>query len=66
MERAGRSARRCWRAWPTALAALERDDEALDAFAGLYREHIQAEEDIAYPAAQALLDDGSAAHGRRR
>jgi hypothetical protein len=34
------------------------DDEArLDAFAGLYDAHIRAEEGIAYPAAQALLDE---------
>lgn len=32
------------------------DDAALDAFAGLYEVHLRAEEDIAYPAAQATLD----------
>lgn len=32
------------------------DDAALDAFASLYGEHIAAEEDIAYPAARALMD----------
>lgn len=34
---------------------------ALDAFAGLYAAHIEAEESIAYPAAQALLDTGALA-----
>jgi len=39
------------------LAALESADAAaLDAFAGLYDGHIEAEEAIAYPAAAALLD----------
>jgi hemerythrin-like domain-containing protein len=38
------------------LAQLSPTDEAqLDAFAGLYAEHIRAEEDIAYPAARPLL-----------
>lgn len=32
------------------------DTTALDGFAGLYEAHLRAEEDIAYPAAQALLD----------
>jgi hemerythrin-like domain-containing protein len=32
------------------------DDAALDAFAGIYGEHIVAEEEIAYPAAQAVMD----------
>ena len=32
------------------------DDAALDAFAGLYADHIRAEEEIAYPAVQALVD----------
>lgn len=37
--------------------ALAADDEdRLDAFAALYDEHIRAEEDIAYPAAQEMLD----------
>jgi hemerythrin-like domain-containing protein len=36
-------------------------EAALDAFAGLYDAHIRAEEDIAYPAAQALLDDATRA-----
>lgn len=40
------------------LQRLSVDDDArLDAFAGIYDEHIQAEEEIAYPAAQALLDE---------
>jgi len=40
------------------LQRLAAEDEArLDAFAGLYDEHIRAEEGIAYPAAQALLDE---------
>ena len=34
----------------------DEDEARLDAFAGLYAAHIRAEEDIAYPAAQALLD----------
>ena len=39
------------------LGALRaEDDAALDAFAGLYDAHIRAEEEIAYPAAQALID----------
>jgi hemerythrin-like domain-containing protein len=33
------------------------DNEALDAFAGLYDSHIEAEERIAYPAAQGVLDE---------
>jgi len=32
------------------------DDAALDAFAGLYADHLRAEEEIAYPAALLLLD----------
>jgi len=40
-----------------ALDSLSPHDEAaLDAFAGLYGEHIKAEEGVAYPAAIALLD----------
>ena len=40
------------------LAALAPADEAaLEAFAGLYDGHIEAEEVIAYPAAAALLDE---------
>jgi len=36
---------------------LRPEDEArLDAFASLYADHLRAEEDIAYPAADALLD----------
>jgi len=36
---------------------LEDDDDGrLAAFAGLYDDHIRAEEDIAYPAAEGLLD----------
>jgi hemerythrin-like domain-containing protein len=44
---------------------LQPDDDArLDAFAGLYDAHIRSEEDIAYPAAQGLLDEaGRAAMG---
>ncbi|MCY7320195.1 MAG: hemerythrin domain-containing protein, partial [Ramlibacter sp.] len=39
------------------LTLLGQDDEAaLDAFAGLYAGHIEAEENSAYPAARALLD----------
>jgi hemerythrin-like domain-containing protein len=54
-----------WQAAREVLAAvaearvqrLSEDDEArLDAFAGLYDDHIRAEEEIAYPAAQAVLD----------
>lgn len=37
-------------------AALETGDAALEGFASLYGAHIEAEEGIAYPAAQALLD----------
>ncbi len=56
-------------AWQSARAVLARiesgelgslapaDDAALDAFAGLYDGHIEAEEAIAYPAAAALLDE---------
>jgi len=56
------------RNWAAARAVLARiaeaqlqalapeDDAALDAFAGLYGDHIQAEEEIAYPAARAVLD----------
>ena len=37
---------------------VSADDEArLDAFAGGYDDHIRAEEEIAYPAAQAVLDE---------
>jgi hemerythrin-like domain-containing protein len=32
------------------------DDAALDAFSGLYGEHLAAEEEIAYPRAKALMD----------
>jgi hypothetical protein len=40
------------------LAALSSEHDALlDAFAGLYPGHLQAEDEIAYPAAQGLLDD---------
>jgi hemerythrin-like domain-containing protein len=54
--------------WPAARAVLLRiaegalpalasgDDAALDAFASLYDEHLRAEDAIAYPAAQSLLD----------
>lgn len=37
------------------------DDAALDAFAGIYGDHIVAEEEIAYPAAQAMLDSDTIA-----
>lgn len=40
-----------------ALAAAHQS--VLDAFAGLYADHIAAEEQIAYPAAGALLDAGA-------
>jgi hemerythrin-like domain-containing protein len=40
------------------LPALQQaDDAALDAFAGLYDGHIEAEEGIVYPAAVDLLDE---------
>lgn len=40
-------------------------EAALDAFGGLYDDHIRAEEEIAYPAAQRLLDEETvAAMGR--
>jgi hemerythrin-like domain-containing protein len=54
--------------WAAARAVLVRiaegqvqqlsaqDDAALDAFAGIYGDHIVAEEGIAYPAAQAAMD----------
>jgi hemerythrin-like domain-containing protein len=54
-----------WQAARRVLAALEaepshslsaNDEAALDAFAGLYDAHIEAEEQIAYPQASALLD----------
>jgi hemerythrin-like domain-containing protein len=38
-------------------ALSSEDDVVLDAFAGIYADHVQAEEGIAYPAAQALLDE---------
>jgi hemerythrin-like domain-containing protein len=49
-----------------AVQRLDEDDEArLDAFAGLYGEHIRSEEEIAYPAAQAAIDaPGLAAMGQ--
>ncbi len=55
--------------WPPARAVLAAVAEgtlrsleaahaaALDAFAGLYGEHIQAEEQLAYPLAVAMLDE---------
>jgi hemerythrin-like domain-containing protein len=48
------------------LSSIDAADEAvLDAFSGIYADHIAAEEQIAYPAAGALLDaDGLAAMGR--
>jgi hemerythrin-like domain-containing protein len=54
--------------WPAARAVLQRiaegtlrqpgaaDDAALDAFASLYGAHLQAEDEIAYPAARGVLD----------
>jgi hemerythrin-like domain-containing protein len=40
------------------LDALSSEHDALlDAFAGLYPGHLQAEDEIAYPAAQGLLDE---------
>jgi hemerythrin-like domain-containing protein len=63
-----------WHAARAVLAAiaegrLQQADasgqEALDAFAGLYADHIAAEESVAYPAARALLDEKAvAAMGR--
>lgn len=49
-----------------ALPALCAPDEAaLDSFAGVYADHIRAEERLAYPAASALLDaQALAAMGR--
>lgn len=42
------------------VTALDAEHQAaLDAFASLYAGHIDAEESIAYPAAQALLDSGA-------
>lgn len=39
------------------VARLDAEGEAaLDAFAGLYDAHIRAEEEVAYPAAEGLLD----------
>lgn len=40
-------------------AALQAGEEALEGFASLYGTHIEAEERIAYPAAQALLEPGA-------
>jgi hemerythrin-like domain-containing protein len=54
-----------WKAAREVLALLaqgevdrlgEEDESRLDAFAGLYAEHVRAEEDIAYPAAERALD----------
>jgi hemerythrin-like domain-containing protein len=54
-----------WQAARQVLAAIiagelsslaPQHDAALDAFAGLYAGHIEAEEGIAYPAAAALID----------
>lgn len=44
---------------------IDAEGEAvLDGFAGLYEAHLRAEEDIVYPAAQALIDeDGRGAMG---
>lgn len=39
------------------VARLDAEGEAaLDAFAGLYGDHIRAEEEVAYPAAEGLID----------
>ena len=48
-----------------AVQRLDEEDEArLDAFAELYGEHIRSEEEIAYPAAQGVMDAaGRAAMG---
>ena len=44
------------------LTVLDADHQAaLDAFASLYAGHIETEESIAYPAAQALLDSAALA-----
>lgn len=43
----------------TAYAPHSSDDEALDAFAGLYGEHIEIEEGQVYPAARAGLDEAA-------
>ncbi|HWI80868.1 hemerythrin domain-containing protein [Ramlibacter sp.] len=40
-------------------APSPEDDAALDAFAGLYDDHIQAEEGTAYPAAAAVLGEAA-------
>jgi hypothetical protein len=46
-------------------ALASSDEAALDLFAGLYGDHIQAEEGLAYPAAAQLLDEAAlAAMGR--
>lgn len=52
-------------------ALVQADEDVLDAFAGLYASHIEAEEQVVYPAAQAVLDDAAQASmgremGRRR
>ena len=42
--------------------ALSAADHAvLDSFAGLYGEHLTAEEEVAYPAARSLLDSEATA-----
>jgi hemerythrin-like domain-containing protein len=41
------------------------DDAILDAFAGLYADHMAAEEGIAYPRARALMDDAEVAEAGR-
>lgn len=59
-----------WRDARTALLLLSEaqvgrfsagDEAALDAFAALYDDHIRAEEQIAYPDVQPLLDDAARA-----
>ncbi|HEX7888736.1 MAG TPA: hemerythrin domain-containing protein [Ramlibacter sp.] len=69
VERLQRDHLRMEQCWVEARSVLERvaraeadrfsaaDDEALDAFAGLYGEHLAAEERIAYPRARALMDE---------
>jgi hemerythrin-like domain-containing protein len=59
--------------WAAARGVLDRlgrgelarwsaaDDETLDSFAGLYADHIAAEERVAYPEARALMDESDIA-----
>jgi hemerythrin-like domain-containing protein len=57
-----------WAAARTVLARVTQgrggdmdaaEDAALDAFTALYDDHIRAEEEIAYPAAQAVIDEAA-------